>query len=374
MMEYGDANLSVEGVGIKNKAESASRSVIFFDSPSYSYFHHRPFGIEDEKNFMLLDEVVATVPVLLGVAPPQSLKADSSSKLNKVLVPNPFERPHTVFLLEVRGIDGLSLSTKYSNLALGSSFSSAVLGSRKAVIDFSGEEDVSIVHVDEPVCTKDDDSCINKELSELAEWLGGSHTGSLSSHGKLTIPLSSGATIILNITKETERMFATSLASLVGNTRRIARLNEFAQSSIRSSELFVGHLRGLEVFKVENDQRDILELGAQMVEDSVLKLLTMLQTSFGGRVVGVVLSSKDANPNLENMIEVTQLLRVSRSLDEMNADNHTSTEIQQVLLARRTLAWITAIILVVSTLIGIYFLLNMPLTRDTLLYSNVKLD
>ncbi|KAG0447863.1 hypothetical protein HPP92_028132 [Vanilla planifolia] len=56
------------------------------------------------------------------------------------------------------------------------------------------------------------------------------------------------------------------------------------------------------VFKVENDQRDILELGAQMVEDSVLKLLTMLQTSFGGRVVGVVLSSKDANPNLENMI------------------------------------------------------------------------
>ncbi|KAG0447778.1 hypothetical protein HPP92_028152 [Vanilla planifolia] len=261
MMEYGDANLSVKGVGIKNEAESASRSVIFFDSPSYLYFHHRPFGIEDEKNFMLLDEVVATVPVLLGVAPTQSLK------LIHPISPNPFERPHTVFLLEVQGIDGLSLST--STQILHGAVLSVVQYLDPGNCDrFSGEEDVSIVHVDEPGCRKDDDSCINKELSEL----------------------------------ETERMFATSLASLVGNTRRRARLNEFSQSSIRSSELFVGHLRGLEVFKVENDQRDILELGAQMVEDSVLKLLTMLQTSFGGRVVGVVLSSKDANPNLENMI------------------------------------------------------------------------
>ncbi|KAG0447864.1 hypothetical protein HPP92_028133 [Vanilla planifolia] len=150
-MEYGDANLSVKGVGIKNEAESASRSVIFFDSPSYLYFHHRPFGIEDEKNFMLLDEVVATVPVLL---------------VKQGLSPNPFERPHTVFLLEVQGIDGLSLST--STQILHGAVLSVVQYLDPGNCDrFSGEEDVSIVHVDEPGCRKDDDSCINKELSEL---------------------------------------------------------------------------------------------------------------------------------------------------------------------------------------------------------------
>lgn len=366
--------ISVWLSALEARVESSSRSVIFFDSPSHSYIRHRPLGITGETNSMLLDEVAAAISVLLGLAPP-SLPAESSFKLNEVLLPNPFERPDTVFLLEVGGIDGLFLSTQNSDFKVGNSFTSLVLESKKAKIHVPGEEDVYVVHVDENACVEDDGSCVDKELFELAKWFGGSYTGNLKSqNGKLTIPLSTGSSLDLDVAKEADRKFAVSLASLVENTKRTVLLNEFAQSSIRSAELFIGRFRGLEALEVEYGQGDILKLGGQLVKDSLIKLFNSLQESSSGRIVCVVVSSKDANLNTENMLEVTQLPRLARWLDEMSSDNDTSAEIKRVLLVRRSLAWITAIILLVSTLIGICFLMNMPLTRDTLLYSNVKLD
>ncbi|GFY93028.1 putative type 1 membrane protein [Actinidia rufa] len=55
---------------------------------------------------MLLPEVGAAVSVLLGFAPPATLSAASSSKLNEVLMPNPFDKPRAVFMLDVRGAEG----------------------------------------------------------------------------------------------------------------------------------------------------------------------------------------------------------------------------------------------------------------------------
>ncbi|KAI0510245.1 hypothetical protein KFK09_010846 [Dendrobium nobile] len=356
------------------REESSSLSVIFFDSPSHSYIRQQPLGITGETNSILLDEVAAAISILLGLAPPL-LPTESSSKLNEVLLPDPFERPSTVFLLEVGRMDGLFLSTRNSDFKVGNSFSSMVLSSKKAKIHVPGEEDVFVVDVDENACAEDDDSCVDKELFELAMWFGGSYTGSLKSQdGKLSIPLSTGSSLDLDVAKEADRIFAASLASLVENTRRTVVLNEVAQSSIRSAELFIGRFRGLEALEVEYGEGDILKLGAQLVKDSLIKLFNTLQESSGGRIVCVVVSSKDAYPSTEDMLEVTQLPRLARWLDEMSSDNDTSAEIKRVLLVRRSLAWITAIILLVSTLIGICFLMNMPLTRDTLLYSNVKLD
>ncbi|MBA0555447.1 hypothetical protein Golob_025625 [Gossypium lobatum] len=86
-----------------------------------------------------------------------------------------------------------------------------------------------------------------------------------------------------------------------------------------------------------------------------------------------------------------------RWLEETKSSLNTTLAAQ--MLVRRTLAWITGVVLLIATLLGkftlsilltdlgvlmklfftllsvaVYFLLNMPLTRDTLLYSNVKLD
>lgn len=86
---------------------------------------------------MSLDQVSAAVSVLLGFAPPPSLPAQSSSKvlqpsipflymspatllnpfinfsypcqLDKLLLPNPFDRPRAVFLLQIDGFHGMSV-------------------------------------------------------------------------------------------------------------------------------------------------------------------------------------------------------------------------------------------------------------------------
>ncbi|KAI5015922.1 hypothetical protein ZWY2020_059470 [Hordeum vulgare] len=52
---------------------------------------------------MSLDEVSAVVSVLLGFAPPAMLPAPSSAKLNKLLLPKPFDRPRAVFLMQIDG-------------------------------------------------------------------------------------------------------------------------------------------------------------------------------------------------------------------------------------------------------------------------------
>ncbi|KAL2491764.1 Uncharacterized protein Adt_27392 [Abeliophyllum distichum] len=53
--------------------------------------------------------VGAAASVLLGFAPPSTLSASCSSKLNEVLVPNPFDRPHSVFMIEVTGVEDSEL-------------------------------------------------------------------------------------------------------------------------------------------------------------------------------------------------------------------------------------------------------------------------
>ncbi|PKA60580.1 hypothetical protein AXF42_Ash019473 [Apostasia shenzhenica] len=165
-----------------------------------------------------------------------------------------------------------------------------------------------------------------------------------------------------------------NLASFIENTMKAAVISDFSEASMRSAELFTGRFRGLEALKVEYGQSDITKLGAQLVMESLIMLFNTLQSSSRGSVVGVLVTNVDASAHTDNMIEVAQYARSSRWLDEINFDNETIVEIKQMVLVRRSLAWITGIILLVSTLIGICLLMNMPLTRDTLLYSNVKLD
>ncbi|KAL9262747.1 hypothetical protein AKJ16_DCAP27415 [Drosera capensis] len=61
-----------------------------------------------------------------------------------------------------------------------------------------------------------------------------------------------------------------------------------------------------------------------------------------------------------------------RWLEEVTTSLNT-TDVE-VALVRNTLVWTAGILLLISSFIGVYLLVNMPLTKDTLLYSNVKLD
>ena len=120
-----------------------------------------------------------------------------------------------------------------------------------------------------------------------------------------------------------------------------------------------------------------------------------------GQIVGVIVLDERVNQESANLLSVESSSRSSaRSMAEVEGVP-SGAIIAQVILVRLTLAWLTGIILLIATLLGVsshnsssisglpkqilirscyswllqvYFLMYMPLTKDTLLYSNVKLD
>ncbi|MBA0612383.1 hypothetical protein Godav_012986 [Gossypium davidsonii] len=123
-----------------------------------------------------------------------------------------------------------------------------------------------------------------------------------------------------------------------------------------------------------------------------------LNDDWAGHIVGVILFNGVPQPESKTLMNMMYTSRPSpRWLEETKSSLNTTLAAQ--MLVRRTLAWITGVVLLIATLLGkftlsilltdlgvlmklfftllsvaVYFLLNMPLTRDTLLYSNVKLD
>ncbi|XP_008789434.2 uncharacterized protein LOC103706936 [Phoenix dactylifera] len=349
---------------LQARAES-SPSVFFLDGASQRYIRNRPVDAADETSSMSLYEVAAVISVLLGFAPPSSLPADSSYKLNEVLAANPFDRPHAVMILEVKGVDGRLLSADYLNTQVGSVFKSRVIGSSKAEIQLPGEDEVSVVPLDDPLNVECNAACVDKELSNLASWLGGSLDEELS------VPLPSGSTLKLDLSKKADLHYASSLVSLFRSIKKAVEIHEdLAGSSASPAELLIGHFTSIEVLEEEYGPGDITQHGVELFQTILAKLFDLLQTSYRGKIVGVIVSNVEPSHS-GAMLDVTFSARVSRWLKEVKATNGTTSE---VLLVRRSLAWITGVILLVSTIIGVYLLLNMPLTRDTLLYSNVKLD
>uniref|UniRef100_A0A1D1ZGK5 Putative malate:quinone oxidoreductase n=1 Tax=Anthurium amnicola TaxID=1678845 RepID=A0A1D1ZGK5_9ARAE len=347
----------------------SSNSAVFLDGTGQRYFRSQP-DADGELNSISLSEVAATISVLLGVAPPASLPVESSLKLDKVLMPNPFNKPHAIILLEVEGIGDLSPSSESSISLVDSTFSSRIIGSSKAQIELSEENEVSLVSIAEPV--ECDAECTDKELGNLAQWLGGSYVGSLElQDGELEIPLASGTFLKLHVSKKSDRAFALSLVSLINGIKMAMEMHEdFAASTQRPVELLTGCFTGIKALN-EYGSDDIVQQGLEIFHMTLAKLFGLLQKSYQGEIVGVLLLNKEPSANSGSMLDVNLRSRTSRLLEELGAVNATTAE---VLLVRKTLAWITGVILFISTLIGIYYLLYMPFTRDTLLYSNVKLD
>ncbi|KAJ6790795.1 Uncharacterized protein M6B38_248425 [Iris pallida] len=205
---------------LQYRAES-SGSVVFLDAPGQSFIHSRPSEVDGEAKPLSTNVTAATISVLLGFAPPASLSADSSSKLNEVLFPNPFDRPRAVFLLEIVGINDPLFPIAYSNDKVGTTFSSSVLDSSTASIQLTDEDEVSFTHLDGLSGDKCDAACVERELNDLAQWLEGTYIGSSDSlDWNLSFSRSSDSSFNLQMSKESDRHFALSLVALVKNIKK----------------------------------------------------------------------------------------------------------------------------------------------------------
>ncbi|XP_028080628.1 uncharacterized protein LOC114282184 isoform X1 [Camellia sinensis] len=356
-------------------------SVFFLDSSIHQYFRPPSSDSVSEIDSMLLPEVGAAVSVLLGFAPPATLSAAGSSRLNEVLMPNPFDRPRSVFMLDVRGAEvhaDSQVMVQSANTWFGSALRSRVLmESNKADIQLPDEDDVSVVSLNEPLSFGSDVELTDKELNDFASWLGGTYVANALKpmNGELTIPLASGARLNLHMSKKAEREFITSLVSLIGNIRRAMEMHQDLSGSMRNpAELITGSFDGIKVLQEEYGTEGAAEQGQELFFTSILKIFDSLQAVYRGQIVGVILCNGTPLPESETVLNVMITSRPSARWLEETTGPSNSTTIAEIVLVRWTLAWITGIILVIATLLGIYFLMSMPLTRDTLLYSNVKLD
>lgn len=337
-------------------------SAAFIDGASQRYLRDQQ---DDQDTSMSLDEVSAAVSVLLGFAPPTSLPTSSSSKLNKVLLPNPFDRPRAVFLLQV---DGSHASVDSFVSETGSIFKTRIEGAKNAATGLTDKDELIVIHSDESLVVDSGSDYLDNELTNLANWLGGSYQ---KADGKLSIPLESGNSLTLVVAKEADLEFASSLVSLLKTIKRGIQVHEDFSGGIMSpAELLVCHFTGIKALEDGYGSAEIVKQGTEVVRAAVTKAFNLLQGAYRGKVVGLVISTKEASPSLGSIIDAPSSLHISRRLEEASQTNATASE----LLVRKSLAWITGIILLVSTLIGVCLLMNMPLTRDTLLYSNVKID
>ncbi|KAL2341561.1 hypothetical protein Fmac_009501 [Flemingia macrophylla] len=346
----------------------ASGSVFFVDSSSNQFLRARSFS--DEQPSLLLQDVGAAVSILLGFAPPSTLSAASSSKLNEVLIPNPFKRPRAVFLLEVNGINGLGKIVQDNPMFSNSFWGTNFLDSDKVGIQLPDESDVSVVPLDEQL-----EDWTDKEISDFSSLIGGSYATDASEplNGVLTIPLANVASVNLHMSKKADRKFILSLMSLTRNVQRAIQMHDdLSRGSNSPAELLTGCFNGIKVLQEQYESDSIAQHGVELLYATLTKIFNSLQEAYKGQIVGIIYCDAAATQESGKKFDVIFTPQhTARWLAETNALNATLPE---VVLVRRTLAWITGIILLVSTLMGICYLLNMPLTRDTLLYSNVKLD
>ncbi|KAF7842430.1 putative membrane protein type I [Senna tora] len=322
---------------------------------------------------MSLQEIGAAVSILLGFAPSSTLSAVGASKLNDILVPNPFNRPRAVFLLEVNGFNDLKQILQYNEMFSNAVRSTDILDSDKVDIQFADEADVSVVPLDELL-----EDYTENEISDFASLMGGSYAPDTLEplNGVLTVPLANGAMVNLHMSKKSEREFVVGLLSLIRNVKGAIQMHQdLIESKLSPAELLMGCFSGIKVLQEHYGDESIVQNGVELLLATLTKIIDSLQEAYKGQIVGVVYfrstTTQESGKKLDVMFTSPQAARL---LGEETVGNATIAKLAEVALVRRTLAWITGIILLLSTLIGIYYLLNMPLTRDTLLYSNVKLD
>ncbi|CAI9117765.1 OLC1v1019247C1 [Oldenlandia corymbosa var. corymbosa] len=332
-------------------------SVVFLDSPTHKYLRSpsEPAAIA-QTDSMSLSEVGAAVSVLLGFAPPSTLSASSSSKLNKVLIPNPFDRPLAVFALEVTGVEDSQL---LRDTVFGGALKSKVMSEEsKADIQVPDEDEVSVISLNDLPSFDSDKLSSNKELHELASFLGGSYvSGHSPLSGELSIPLPGGDNLRLDLSKKAELEL---LNGIVGLLRKIERamvmLEDLSPNANgqKLSELITGTFDGIKALR-ENHGTEGAEEGVHLFAVSVPKIFDYLQARYRGKIVGVIVHGEADDSESKKLLNMVVNSRTSpRWLEEESASLN-ATSVAEALLVRRTIAWTTGILLIIATLLGVSF-------------------
>ncbi|KAL0286133.1 UNVERIFIED_CONTAM: hypothetical protein Scaly_2799600 [Sesamum calycinum] len=173
-------------VSLNCKAAYGDSTVVFLDSPTRQYLRQPSTQASKSPNVVFwliitLDQLCQLKDWftflknlhLLLFSPPSTLTAASSSKLNEVLKPNPFDRPRAMLMLEVTGAEDSQLIDDLTKSPFSNALRIKVEGDERVDIQLPDENEVSLVSLNGE---SSDPECSEKELSDFASWLGGSYT------------------------------------------------------------------------------------------------------------------------------------------------------------------------------------------------------
>ncbi|KAK6914269.1 hypothetical protein RJ641_021590, partial [Dillenia turbinata] len=335
-------------ISLQASVKGGADTVFFIDSSTHHFLRTPSSDSNVQGNSMSLLEISATISVLLGFVPPATLSAAGSNKLNEVLLPNPFDRPRAVFMLEVGGAEDSQLFVDHNGSPFKSALQSQVLsGSDKADIQLPNEDGISVFSFDE---LGSDATITDKDLEIYASWLGGSYVANELEPltGTLTLSSGNGADLSFHISKKEDREIIAKLVSLFYNIQRALDMHEGLSGTIKNpAELIKGSFDGLKAFGGVSQQ------WIELFHVTVSKILDSLQKAYKGNIVGVVIFKGMLLQESEPLMNVmfTSMPTV-RWLEETKGSAESVKQEQQTLV-RRTLAWITGLILLISTLLGV---------------------
>ncbi|KAL7145171.1 hypothetical protein ABFS83_07G062500 [Erythranthe nasuta] len=352
-------------LSIHPKVIFGDSTVVFLDSPTRQYLRHP----SSEIGSLSPSEIGATASVLLGSLPPSTLSAAGSAKLNEVLMPKPFDKPRAVFVLEVTGAEDSQLISDSEKSAFSRALTIKVDGNQRVDIQWTDEDSLVLNEV------SSDAECSDSELNDFASELGGSYVEDASGplNGELVIPMGNSAFLRLHLSERADREFITGLVSLINNIKKAKKIHEVLAINEHSPAMLIsGRFDGIKALEDRYGKEGITQRGLELFVNCISKAFDSLLAAYEGQLVGVI---AHVGSESKNIFDVTATSRPSaRSMAETEEASAEFTKIAEIVFVRTALAWVTGIIFLIATYLAIYFLMYMPITKDTLLYSNVKLD
>lgn len=318
----------------------------------------------------------AAIAVLLGIPPPLFLSPAASARLDSLLSPNPFKRPHAVIALTIRGITSESprIEEIEEILELHSSVQQRPLYANgfQRPHELPGT-DVVIQSLNNGEYTLD----LEQGLKALVSLLEGVYEeGEEAEKITLIVPFLTGdLSMSLDLEERADRSFAEELLALFHSTQSVS--GQYGGEKA-PAKLFLGTFSALELMEEGSDHR---RDATKLFLHTAARVLSVLEAKYDGKMVGVFsLLSGAPGTRVLPMFSIKDP-RSSRSLlvqaaapSPAASSNETLFEAEIEKLLSRSLLLVTVLILLIASGLGSCFLLFMPLTRDTLLYANVKLD
>ncbi|RVW23116.1 hypothetical protein CK203_107485 [Vitis vinifera] len=132
----------------------------------------------------------------------------------------------------------------------------------------------------------------------------------------------------------------------------IFRSKYVQKHQLHDSTFFINLCDMLQVLDEQYGPSGVAQQGVELLLTTLSKMFGSLQVAYKGQIVGVI-SFTGTPPSSEKMLNVMFTSQPSARWLAETEDSPDLTAIMKIALVRKTLAWITGIILVASTLLGV---------------------